>query len=261
MFCSFLVIKLSKALFVSIQKLKRLTWTLCFLSSTVSAISSDTLTIYATNFEPYTVIERYEIRGVFVDLIKLAAQKYNLAYRLQEAPFARALSNVVANHESTALVAVGRLPKREQQLTWLQLWLPMKLVYFTQSKVIADIDEAKALKRICVRRKSSMDMHLVNMGFKNIVSVNNEQQCALMLSKSRVEAWFTLDVIGKYNFKILNLNNQILTESSISHSFDMYFGVSKSTPQSIKKQWEKALNSVIAEGELQAFSEKYYQGF
>ncbi|WP_108651612.1 substrate-binding periplasmic protein [Dongshaea marina] len=125
---------------------------------------------------------------------------------------------------------------------------------------IETLEQAKHVKRIGVYYSAVEEQRLIEMGFKNLVSVRTPVKIAHLLLRGRIDLWCNINITYRDILKQLGVSaDQVVKKLTIDES-PLYLAFSKGTPAETIERWRKALIKLHQSGEFEKIHQKWLPG-
>ncbi len=196
-------------------------------------------------------------RAIDVAVISRLLSDTGLPNNIMDYPFKRALL-MVQTQENYALFNVLRTPEREATVQWVGP-LNRYSSYFYEAKHsptnIKSLEDARAVKSICVLSGNAHHNELLRLAFDNLVLGATYGQCADLLLKGRVSlmpAGENPRFIYREGFK-----DKIQRTPVQLTSQDGYLALSLNIPEQTITRLQESLDSLKESPDYQAIRDKY----
>ncbi len=234
-----------------------------FILSILCAQSIDDLVPFTEEYPPYNYTSKGVLEGISIDLIERMFEISLSKLRRKDiivASWARGYYSI-QNKKNAVLFATTRSKSREKLFKWVGPITPTSISLHVKNNSnikISNYEDIKAYT-VCVIRDDIAQQLLLENGIetdKLIITTTTEQNIQL-LNMNRADIWayecnaafWALQANG-YNLE--NYKTIFTLEES-----ELWFAFNNQTPDSVIKQLQKALNSLVETGEYQDILDKY----
>jgi len=236
----------------------------CFVLSQPTVHASDEVLIKIVTessppisyFDPVTK----EISGPATQLLRHIMKEANLDYDITILPWTRAIKYAKEN-KNTLIFSLNRTSEREFLFNWIGLIFSIKSdLYRLRSEVDHNysVEELKSSK-IAVIKNDFRHTYLSDMGFKNLIFVNNYVQIHKLIKRKRI-IFFMSNEIGISQFiknHHLNKNDVIKVSNFNSIQTNLYFAINKNTDEHIVKKLQQSYKNLKHNGTYQKIMKDY----
>ncbi|MBE7638591.1 transporter substrate-binding domain-containing protein [Sneathiella sp. P13V-1] len=226
----------------------------------INPASSSEINLISNNLYPTSYVEDGKIKGLAIEISKAVFKRAGLEYPSPQIyPYKRALY-LTENSSNTVLVSLARTPTRAANFVWIgRLVVAVRFIVSRKDSLAYSIAEARELESIGVLKGSSLENQLKGMGFKNLVPLETEQTSFRMLSKQRLDAWYTSNVLlsGVLLSQGLESRSAITIGPPLSETTDVYMAASKNFPEGDFLKLKSAFQQLENEGALTSIRRKY----
>lgn len=137
------------------------------------AVNLPVLTIYTEEFPPYNFTANGRVQGINIDIVLLLCKSVNITCNIISLPWNRAVSQVLANHNS-GIVSMSRFDEREDQFKWVGP-LVNDISYFYRLKSRQEVSptslENVTQFTIGASRNDIYEKVLIELGFKKSINL------------------------------------------------------------------------------------------
>jgi polar amino acid transport system substrate-binding protein len=176
-----------------------------------------------------------------------------------ELPLKRAL-RIVENEPNFALFNLARRPHREAKFKWVGP-LQKDTIYFYQTKKsslkLITVDDARKVRSVCVLNGNTQDTLLTQKGFTNIYRNVSYEGCFSMLISERVDFAVIAESSLQETLKKAEIDPDSIEPAQLLYFEQGYIAFSKTTPDEIIAKWQKAFNTLKANGKYQQLVKMY----
>ena len=236
---------------------------LCFLGTVLFASGNTTnanLKILAEEYKPISFKKANgEVDGFSVEIVKEIMKRLKLKQQIKLLNWNKAYA-LTKDEPNYVLCAAGKTKQRDSLFKWVGPILHSENSFYTKSNykgTIKNFTEAKALDDILVYRDSFNQQTLTEMGFTNIGQTTTYKKLIdrLLIVPKTVIA--SSPIIIKAYMKERNYPMNLIKRHTDIITLDLYIMFSKSTPDTIINQWQKALDDMKKEGLVQKIEDRW----
>ena len=241
---------------IIIRNVKRLILILvvliCQHSTTYATTDTDSpqLRVVSERLKPLVYInpETNEIEGKAAQMVKDMLAESRVTYSVEMLPWTRAFY-IAQNEPNVLIFMIARTDEREKNFIWLHHYFTLNFyLYALESRKEelgkAEIDFKQA--RIGVIRNDFTHTELENLGYTNLIAVDDDRSLSQMLIRGRVD-FVTSSGFGMNNFELglLLRDTEIFEAFALPlQSIPVYFALSKNTDPDIVTKLNLALGSL-----------------
>lgn len=226
---------------------------LTVLATTLGAQPIDK--VVAANYPPLMIEGDAERPGYAVEVMLEAANRAGRQVDITFLPFERAMF-ALQNEGATLMPALFYGKKRNDLFQWLVEIQSAKLRFATVSGRVDDLETARALPTIAVESGTTADTFLTQLGFENLTRASTPESSAQMLAAGRVDAWFQNERAMQQMWQRLEIAEP-LERGEIIHEVPIFLVASRALPADIATAYQDAVQSMQADGTLEAIWLQY----
>lgn len=227
--------------------------------TSVQPLLSAELTILTENLPPLNYLEKSELVGPSVEIVREIQRRVGSREEIKVYPWARAYKMALAD-ENVILFGMTYTKERHNKFKWVGP-LAIKRDILVAKKgsgiTIKSLADAKKVKRIGTLRDDTRERLLKKHGFTNLQPVSDEQQNAKKLALGRIDLW-TYKIPGlKTVCNLAGIDHNEMEEVFHLREIELMIAFSKKTSDSIVQTWRDAFNEIRADGTLLKIQQKW----
>lgn len=213
-------------------------------------------------FPPFQYEDNGETIGISIDIVKAIQNQINAHSKIIIYPWARGLK-FLNKKKNSALFSTLRTPEREDLYKWVGPLTTMQMVFFKKkgSKLnIKSMADAKKVARVGVTNNVANHQMMEAKGFTNldVISSGADEKNIKKLIKGRIDLWPALKMSGLYNARKMGLAGEIVAiDNVIVFTGDLYIAFNKKTEDKVIRQWQSALDKLVASGKITEIKNHY----
>ena len=212
--------------------------------------------ILAAHIPPVMIEGEDSSPGYAIEVLQLASEVAGRKIDIEFLPIQRAIHEL-GNDKSSIFPSLFRTPAREDVYQWIAPLRTIDMHFITLGDTLGNLDTARKLGNIAVSAGGAPDAVLTDLGFENLVRVQNPDAAALMLTNRRVDAWFTSSsVAGAFKS-----DNQDTTISPPIFKLSTFIAAHPDFPADAAQEYRDALNKLRANSALGEIAKKYNVDF
>lgn len=227
---------------------------LCLLQLQSMAVASDLtaapLIVLTEDGGPGNRVENGRPTGYNVEVVREILRRVKHLDNIEIVPWARGFM-LLKEKPNVALFSTARTTERESMFKWvgptsINSWVLYKKT--SNPLQINNLEEARKVGSIGVRRDDVRHAYLLEKGFTNVSPVNLEIQNPQKLLLGRIDLWMTsnLNFIAKSNEAGISMS-EFTKVLDLQQSY-LYVALSKETPDETVTKWQSALDAMKKDG-------------
>jgi ABC-type amino acid transport substrate-binding protein len=230
---------------------------ICVFFSMSHTVIAEPFRILTEEFPPYNYTTNdQQIVGISTEIVREMLRRTNHPDRIEILPWSDGYK-IALEKENIILFSTTRSKAREKLFKWVGPLVPNNLVFFARKGsgiVINSIEDAKKVNRIGVYKDDFGELVLKEKGFTNLDAVIENSRNLPKLLNGEIDLWIANELTGKHMIALSRTGN-------VEKVFDvqknyMYLAFSKSTPDTVIKEWQKILDDIKSDGSYaQIFSQ------
>ncbi|MBN2655709.1 MAG: ABC transporter substrate-binding protein [Spirochaetales bacterium] len=217
----------------------------------LSLLFSQELTILTENSGMANRLdEEGKLVGYATEIVREILQRHGEPDNIQVYPWARAYKRL-GEEPNIALFSTTRTAQREDLFKWVGPLIMIDWAFYKRidnDVTINSLEEAKKQKGIVVIQQDAKEKFLLDNGFTNVYSVNNDTSCILMLDNGRVDLWVTSSrgIVSASGHAGLDPGD-FVNAFTIKEVY-LYIAFSMGTPDRIVNKWQATLDEMKRDG-------------
>lgn len=213
-----------------------------------SSLPASELQIVGPARPPYIVDRDGSASGPAVELVAELAAAIQIPPTVRIVPFQRAI--MALNTGNTLYPALLRTPEREGRYLWIGEVFADRAVFFmrTDTEAANAVDAIRTLPGITVMRGSELQGLLKSLAFEHAEANASERDNARLLQNGRVNAWFTLNAVGRATWAELGFNPADLRASAPVASLSFWIAASANLPSGAATKLRAAYGAMRRDG-------------
>jgi polar amino acid transport system substrate-binding protein len=223
-------------------------------------LAAPELTFLTEQYPPFNYREHGRLEGISVYLLEEMMKRASLNFRRDRIRLTSWTEGYRAalNRKSTVLFSTTRTPEREKLFQWVGPIAPTKIVLIARRDRALKIDSFDDLKKLKVAalRDDIGEQLLARGGIKGTsVTIRNKPEDAIrLLEAGTVDAWAYEETAGLWLIRHLAADAGNFRSVYSLHEGELYFAVSRNTPQEVVQRMQRALDDLKREKNREGFS-------
>lgn len=217
------------------------------------------LNIYTEDSPPGNYLNKGEIEGLAVDIVREILVRLKMPDNIQVVPWARGYA-LALNEPNVALFSTTRLPQREKRFKWVGPIYTQTWGFYGKKDFglqINSLEDAKKVARIGTYYKDAKEQYLKKKGFDNLVGTNKNISNIKHIVQGSLDLWVSSDFNMPYLAKQAGVDPDELELVYAFQSVDNYIAFSNQTPDYIIETWKKTFDNIKKDGTYAKFCKKY----
>jgi len=199
--------------------------------------------------------------GITVEIVEALQKKIGDKSEIKVYPWTRGLKTLEVKKNS-ALFSMLRTDERRNKYKWVGPIAEMEMVFFKKKGSpieLKSLDDAKKVGKIGVTKGVGNHGVLTAQGFTNldVIPSGIDEKNIKKLVMGRIDLWPSLIGPGLFNAKRMGFEGKIEPVGEALFKGDFYIAFNKQTDDAIIKQWQKALDELVANGTIDAIKSQY----
>jgi polar amino acid transport system substrate-binding protein len=213
--------------------------------------------VLASDRPPYAMDEGSAEPGFCVEVAQELGKRAGIKVTVEFMPWARAQEH--ARQAVDALLpCINKTKSREDQYSWIAGLNEVANAFFTMSKPVNSMDEAKAAESVTVILGSEQEKDLGKAGLKNIEAQDDPEVSAKMLEAGRVDVWYVHDLRALYIWRTLGFDSGKLVMGKKYSPTIQYLAGHKDIPAEDLKKFTEAYEALVKDGSYDKLYAKYF---
>lgn len=239
---------------------------MCVLSVALYASDIDKVKIFTENYPPFNMEVNGELRGMSVDIIDMMLKQMGSKLTKNDIklrPWATGYK-ILLKKKNTMLFSTTRTANREKLFKWVGPIVTTQVGLIAPKKKhikITDIKQLNNYKIGAVINDIGEQLLLVN-GVKksNIDSISGKNPFVInfnKMGKGRIDMFAYNTTVAMYGAKSFQIDQKDFEVVYILKKADLYYAFNKATDDEIIKKYQKALDTIKANGIYDKIVSKY----
>ncbi|HOI59874.1 MAG TPA: transporter substrate-binding domain-containing protein [Candidatus Pacearchaeota archaeon] len=208
--------------------------------------NKNNIRILTEEYKPLQYLnEDGELDGYAVSVVKDILKELNIPKEIELTDWDSAY-DLALNEDSIALFSTAKNNERKDKFKWVGPIGTLKVNLYASipnNIEIKSLDNAKNYK-ISAVKDYSYTQDLINLGFNNIIECSNEKEALNKLLEGEADLYLTSNVIMDELMEDRGLPLELI-EKKFNISFNQfYIAFSKTYPDKLIEEWQKALEKV-----------------
>jgi polar amino acid transport system substrate-binding protein len=218
------------------------------------------LQVYTEQYPPLTFRNNFgEVTGFGTDIVKEIMKRNSTWYDIKLSLWSNGYE-LALNNPNFCLFTMDRTDIRKDLFKWVGPIGTNSTYFYTLAVsgiTINSVEDAKRLKSIGTVNSWFSDQYLRSLGFSNLVSDSNPAVMTQKLISGEIDAFVCTGVTFPDILKSLGYQYSLVKPSFALMSSDYYIAFSKSTSDTMVKQWQDALDAAKKDGTYQSIYAKW----
>jgi polar amino acid transport system substrate-binding protein len=195
-------------------------------------------------------------QGLVQEVVEEMARRVGHSGTIEYMPWARA-QQIAMTEPNTGILSLTRSPEREDKYRWLAKIVTDDLVLVGGRGVdVSSLDKVKS-RPTGVLLRSGAEALLREKGFTRVEPAPEEWLNAKKMKERRIDAWLAPRLMVIYATQEVQGDLATLNVGEIVRASEIYFAASKNLPDAEAARWEKAFDSMKADGSYERIVQKY----
>jgi polar amino acid transport system substrate-binding protein len=223
-------------------------------SPTATAPASNSLRLLTEDYPPYNFLDKNnQIIGQCTEVAESVMKKIGVQAKIEMVPLAEGLT-LTEKGPYTAMFSINRTAQRESQYKWVGAIGRYEQAFYAKKGStinIAQLEDAKKVGKIGVYKGDAGNQYLVSQGFTNLDESITDAEALKKLVDGKVDLWLGNKVGLAATAKEAGVNpDDVVLLPTVILGADMYIAFSKDVPDSLIAQWQKALDAIKTEQDI-----------
>lgn len=217
------------------------------------------LTIYTENLPPVNYVENGKLKGFAVDVVRGIQRRLKRTDPIYTVPWARGYHLALTRPDS-ALFSTTRLAQREALFKWVGPLYRQQWEFYARKGSgiqIYSMEEARNIGRIGTYRNDAKEQALQSLGFRNLVSSNNNISNVKHLMRGNIDLWVSSDFNMRYIAHQAGVDPDGIVLVYPFHQVENYIAFSRQTPDEVVTAWQQALDDMKKDGSYTRLRNKW----
>jgi polar amino acid transport system substrate-binding protein len=224
-----------------------------------STVRAQDLTIYAEDAAPFNFERNGELTGSSTKIVIEILDRLGIDAPIRIIPWARGYKKALTE-PNVVLYSVVRSVEREKRFYWVGPLATVRSSFYAPKEatiVVRDIDDARELRRIGVRRADARETYLQKLGLINLESTNSNQSNLKKLLDGRIDLWATSNIEARGVTEQLGIAPDAIKHIYTFQQVNLYVAISKQTPMEVAHTWQRTLDQMKTDGTFAAISRRW----
>ena len=213
------------------------------------------ITVYTENSPPGNYIKDGRLEGPAVKVVEEIMRRLDLDSPIEMVPWARGY-HLAKTQPNIALFSTTRLPHREHLFKWVGPLYTQRWGFYAHRDspiVVSSMDDAKAVARIGTYHEDAKEQYLKSLGFKNLVSTNNNIGNVRHLLEGTIDLWLSSDFNMSYIVRYAGYDPRQLKLVFSFKTVGNYIAFSRTTPDHVVREWQTVIDDIRKDGSWAQF--------
>jgi len=227
-----------------------------FITS-LNASQHNKLNITSGELPPYSYLEKNELTGLSVEIVKELQKRVAYKYKIRNKPWGRVIKE--SYEPNTMTFPLARVPYREKQYKWIGPIYTDSFVFVVKKENYKKIHTINELKDITVgvNLGAPTTKRLQSLDFTKLIIITSEIKLSKMFIRDRFYAWYSpklmiYDMLNKLDY---NLNDvSVLYKDK---ALKWYIVTSLDVDDQIINLWQKELDNMKLDGSFEKIIDKF----
>jgi polar amino acid transport system substrate-binding protein len=220
------------------------------------------IAIYTENSPPGNYVEEGQLQGPAVKVVEEILRRLGAASTIQVVPWARGY-RLARSQPNVALFSTSRLPQRETLFKWVGPLYTQRWGFYARRQdgpEIGTMAEARAVGRIGTYREDAKEQYLQSLGFRNLISTNNNIGNVQHLMEGGIDLWVSSDFNMPYIVQYAGYDPRQLRLVLSFKTVGNYIAFSLASEDRIVARWQKTLDDIRRDGTWARYFEAHTVG-
>ncbi|OHD12340.1 MAG: hypothetical protein A2086_08895 [Spirochaetes bacterium GWD1_27_9] len=221
-------------------------------------IFAEELKVYTEESPPLNFTKNGVLTGQAVEIVKEILNRINSNITIQVVPWARGYNELLSN-KNIILFSTTRTEEREKLFKWVGPVGVNQWIFYAKKDsniVIKSLEDAKNVKSIGTYIDDVREKFLVQNGFLNIESVNNNALNVKKLIKGRIDLWIS-GIGAKEICEKAGEDFEKIKVIYVVKEMKLYIAFSLDISDEIVAKWQKAYDDIKKDGTLKKINNKW----
>ena len=222
--------------------------------------SQEEIRILTENYPPLSFMDGDEASGFGSDVVNAIQAELGTDFPIQLSSWDDAYATALSE-ENVVLFTMDKTPEREDYFHFIgPLGSNVASFYAHRNRMLVPIDAevAKSYKAIATTTNWFTEQHLMELGFENLVSSKDPIDTVKLLADQKADLGVFTDVTLPELCREAKVDPDTFTPVLELLSTDYYIAISKITNTKIVEKWQKAFDTIKANGELARLHSKWF---
>lgn len=218
----------------------------------LSCGNADALTVVTEISPPSSYMKDGALTGVGVEIVREMQRRAGDSSPIEVLPWARAYA-MAREMPDVALFATTRTQEREALFQWVGPILTIEWLFAGiqgKSPAVSSLEEAKKVRAIGTYRDDAREQFLLAEGFHNLDRAPGSMINLQKLRAGRVDLMATTNLGLKVMADTAGPDDPAICKVFTFKEVSLYVAFSKGTGRPVVRAWQKALDSMKADGTM-----------
>jgi polar amino acid transport system substrate-binding protein len=216
--------------------------------------ASNNLRLLTEDYPPYNFLDKSNnIIGQCTEVVQAIMKKPGVQANIEMLSLAEGLS-LTEKGPYTAMFSINRTAQRENQYKWVGAIGRYEQAFYAKKGstiTIVQLEDAKKVGKIGVYKGDAGNQYLVSQGFTNLDESAKDSEALKKLVDGKVDLWLGNKMGLAETAKEAGVNpDDVVLLPTVILGADMYIAFSKDVPDSVIAQWQKALDAIKTEQDI-----------
>jgi len=219
-------------------------------NATPSPDVREKISIYTENSPPGNYVQDGQLKGPAMRVVQEIQRRLSINSPIEMVPWARGY-HLAKTQPNVALFSTSRLPQRETMFKWVGPLYTQRWGFYarrTADITIESMEAAKSVTRIGTYHEDAKEEYLESLGFRNLVSTNNNIGNVRHIMNGTIDMWVSSNFNMPYIVRFAGYDPRQLKLVMSFKTVGNYIAFSKMTSDHIVAQWQKVLDDIRRDG-------------
>lgn len=213
------------------------------------------LELYTEISPPGSYLKNGKPAGMAVDLVREILRRLDQPGAITVVPRARRYPGAL-KRPNTAVFPATRLPSREMLYHWVGPIYQQRWGFYAKKGsrlIIRSLDDARKVSRIGTYREDAKEQFLLNQGFTNLVSADNNSLNVRQLMAGRIDLMVNSDFSMPWVAAQAGFDPKEIELSYAFRTVNDYIAFSLKTDAAVAALWQQVLEDIKQDGTYERF--------
>jgi polar amino acid transport system substrate-binding protein len=226
-----------------------------------NVVGTKDLKLVTEEYPPLTFSDGEGVSGYATQIVREIMNVLDVKAEIKVLPWEEAYQ-VALKEDNVVIFTIERTPQREKLFHWVGPLGENSASFYVSpnsSITFSAPDEARKLRSIAVVSSWFTEQQLLDMGFDNLISTNNPQECIRMVVDGAADATVLTDITAPELIKEAGVEPDALVPVVTLTSTEYYLGFSLGTDKEIVASWDNAFNMLKEKGVIKDLKSKWFK--
>ncbi len=217
------------------------------------------LGLYTEDSPPSSYKENNQLKGLSVEIVQEILRRIGRSDEILMVPWARGYQ-LAQSEANTVIFSTTRVPERESLFSWVGPLYHQRWGFYRwkgSGVEVADLESAKRVGGIGTYLQDAKMQYLQTLGFKNLVSTNQNINNVRHLQDANIDLWVSSDFNMPFLVREANVSPDQIELTYPFHNVDNYIAFSKDTSPHVIRLWQMVLDEMKSDGSYQEICQRY----